>query len=49
MGMPHNDEEKMLLIEKCIYVSDDTKDRLQKEWETENMADGRPSTTTGFV
>jgi hypothetical protein len=42
MGMPHNDEEKMVLIEKCIYVSDDTKDRLQKEWETEHMADGRP-------
>ena len=42
MGMPHNDEEKMLLIETCIYVSDDTKDRLQKEWETEHMADGRP-------
>ena len=42
MSMDHTEEEIELLIEKCIHVPDGTKDRLQKEWETEHMAHDRP-------
>jgi hypothetical protein len=38
LSMEHSEEELMVLIDKCVNVSDTLKDRLQVEWETEHMA-----------
>jgi hypothetical protein len=42
MSMEHSEEELMVLIDKCVNVSDTLKDRLQVEWETEHMAHDMP-------